>query len=61
MPTTYLADGMDVSHAAPELQAKAAEVFPKAKETIRKAVARGRGSPAGRTPPPSRTAATPRS
>ena len=31
MPTTYLADGMDVSHAAPELQAKAAEVFPRAK------------------------------
>ena len=26
--TTYLADGMDVSRAAPELQAKAAEVFP---------------------------------
>ena len=41
VPTTYLADGMDVSHAAPELQAKAAEVFPRAKETIRKAVARG--------------------
>jgi imidazolonepropionase-like amidohydrolase len=39
--TTYLADGMDVSHAAPELQAKAAEVFPRAKETIRKAIARG--------------------
>jgi len=41
VPTTYLADGMDVSHAAPELQAKAAEVFPRAKETICKAVARG--------------------
>jgi imidazolonepropionase-like amidohydrolase len=41
VPTTYLADGMDTSHAAPELQAKAAEVFPRAKETIRKAVARG--------------------
>jgi len=39
--TTYLADGMDVSHAAPELQAKAAEVFPRAKETIRKAIERG--------------------
>src|SRR5205823_1744767 len=39
--TTYLADGMDVSHAAPELQAKAAEVFPRAKETISKAIARG--------------------
>ncbi len=41
VPTTYLADGMDVSHAAPELQAKAAEVFPRARETIRRAVARG--------------------
>lgn len=40
VPTTYLADGMDVSHAAPELQAKAEEVFPKARETIRKAVQR---------------------
>ncbi|HXP32768.1 MAG TPA: amidohydrolase family protein, partial [Acidimicrobiales bacterium] len=39
--TTYLADGMDVSHAAPELQAKAAEVFPRANETIRKAIKRG--------------------
>ena len=41
VPTTYLADGMDVSHAPPELQAKAAEVFPRAKETIRKAIATG--------------------
>jgi imidazolonepropionase-like amidohydrolase len=41
VPTTYLADGMDVSHAPPELQAKAAEVFPRAKETIRKAVTAG--------------------
>ena len=41
VPTTYLADGMDVSSAAPELQAKAAEVFPKAKETISKAIRRG--------------------
>lgn len=41
VPTTYLADGMDVSHAAPELQAKAAEVFPKARKTIAKAVERG--------------------
>jgi imidazolonepropionase-like amidohydrolase len=39
--TTYLADGMDVSHAAPELQAKAAEVFPRAKATISKAIERG--------------------
>ena len=41
VPTTYLADGMDVSHAPPALQAKAAEVFPRAKETIRKAITRG--------------------
>jgi imidazolonepropionase-like amidohydrolase len=39
--TTYLADGMDVSRAAPELQAKAAEVFPRAKQTISKAIQRG--------------------
>jgi imidazolonepropionase-like amidohydrolase len=41
VPTTYLADGMDVSRAAPELQAKAAEVFPRAKATISKAIERG--------------------
>jgi imidazolonepropionase-like amidohydrolase len=41
VPTTYLADGMDVSRAAPELQAKAAEVFPRAKATVRKAIERG--------------------
>ncbi len=41
MATTYLADGMDVSHAAPELQAKAAEVFPRARATITKAIERG--------------------
>jgi imidazolonepropionase-like amidohydrolase len=39
--TTYLADGMDVSHAPPELQAKAAEVFPRARETVSKAIRRG--------------------
>lgn len=41
VPTTYLADGMDVSHAPPELQAKAAEVFPRAKATISKAIEKG--------------------
>ena len=30
VPTSYLSEGMDISRAAPELQAKAAEVFPKA-------------------------------
>jgi imidazolonepropionase-like amidohydrolase len=39
--TTYLADGMDVSHAPPELQEKAAEVFPKARQTVSKAIQRG--------------------
>ncbi len=39
--TTYLADGMDVSRAAPALQAKAAEVFPQARATISKAIALG--------------------
>jgi imidazolonepropionase-like amidohydrolase len=39
--TTYLADAMDVSHAAPELRAKAAEVFPRARATISKAIDRG--------------------
>src|SRR4030095_14664168 len=29
------------AHAAPELQARAGEVFPRAKETIRKAIERG--------------------
>jgi imidazolonepropionase-like amidohydrolase len=39
--TTYLADGMDVSRAAPELQAKAAEVFPRARATISRAIEKG--------------------
>jgi imidazolonepropionase-like amidohydrolase len=39
--TTYLADGMDMSRAAPELRAKAAEVFPRARQTISTAIARG--------------------
>jgi imidazolonepropionase-like amidohydrolase len=41
VPTTYLADGMDVSKADPELQRKAAEVFPRAKATVTKAIDRG--------------------
>ncbi|MDL4816408.1 metal-dependent hydrolase family protein [Actinomadura opuntiae] len=39
--TTYLTEGMDVSRAAPELQAKAAEVFPRSRATISKAIAKG--------------------
>jgi imidazolonepropionase-like amidohydrolase len=34
VPTTFLADGMDVSKAAPELQAKAAEMFPRARASV---------------------------
>jgi imidazolonepropionase-like amidohydrolase len=41
VPTSYLSEGMDVSHAAPELQAKAAEVFPIAKKTISRLVDAG--------------------
>jgi len=39
--TTFLADGMDVANAAPELQAKAAEIFPRARDSIRAAIAAG--------------------
>ena len=39
--TSFLADGMDVSNADPELQAKAAEVFPRSRETISKAIKKG--------------------
>lgn len=39
--TTSLNDEMDLSHADPELQAKAAEVFPRARATIADAVRRG--------------------
>src|SRR3954447_3710148 len=41
VPTSYLSEGMDVSHAAPELQAKAAEVFPIAKKTISRLIDAG--------------------
>ncbi|CAO5192131.1 Amidohydrolase family protein [Frankia sp. AiPs1] len=39
--TTFLADGMDVSRAAPELKAKAAVMFPKARQSIRAAIDAG--------------------
>ena len=39
--TTFLADGMDVSKAAPELQAKAAEMFPRARDSIKAAIRAG--------------------
>ena len=41
VPTSYLSEGMDTSHAAPELQAKAAEVFPIAKKTITRLIDAG--------------------
>ncbi len=41
VPTTFLADGMDVSKAAPELQAKAAEMFPRARASVRAAIEAG--------------------
>ncbi|NKQ51508.1 amidohydrolase family protein [Amycolatopsis sp. K13G38] len=39
--TTYLTEGMDTSNAAPELRAKAAEVFPRSRATISKAIELG--------------------
>ena len=39
--TSYLSEGLDVSKADPEKQAKAAELFPRARETLRKAIERG--------------------
>ena len=41
VPTTYLADGMDVSKAAPELRAKAAQMFPRARASARAAAQAG--------------------
>jgi imidazolonepropionase-like amidohydrolase len=39
--TTYLTEAMDIERAAPELQAKAAAVFPQAKAMLPKAIAAG--------------------
>jgi imidazolonepropionase-like amidohydrolase len=39
--TTYLTDAMDIERAAPELQKKAAEVFPKARAMLPKAIDAG--------------------
>lgn len=41
VPTTALIDGMDVSRAAPELRAKAAEVFPHARSVVARAAKAG--------------------
>jgi imidazolonepropionase-like amidohydrolase len=39
--TTYITDAMDVSRAAPELQEKAAIVFPQSQATTRRAIEKG--------------------
>ena len=39
--TTYITEGMDVSRAAPELQAKAADVFPRSRKTTSMAIELG--------------------
>ena len=39
--TTYLTDAMDIARAAPELQKKAAEVFPRARSMLPRAIAAG--------------------
>src|SRR5207237_4678968 len=41
VPTSYLSEGLDISRAAPELKAKAAEVFPRARAMLGKAIAAG--------------------
>ena len=41
VPTSFLSEGLDISRAAPELQAKAAEVFPKARAMLGKAIKAG--------------------
>jgi imidazolonepropionase-like amidohydrolase len=41
VPTSFLSEGLDMSHSDPALQAKAAEVFPRAREMLRKAIANG--------------------
>jgi imidazolonepropionase-like amidohydrolase len=41
VPTSALAENLDISMAAPELQAKAAEVFPQAKQMLSRAIEAG--------------------
>jgi imidazolonepropionase-like amidohydrolase len=41
VPTSYLSEGLDISRAAPELKAKAAEIFPKARRMLGKAIEAG--------------------
>src|SRR6516225_2233148 len=41
VPTSYLSEGLDISKAAPALQQKAAEIFPRARQMLGKAIAAG--------------------
>ncbi|GAB2851659.1 amidohydrolase family protein [Actinocorallia aurea] len=41
VPTSYLSEGLDVSKAAPALRRKAAEVFPRARKTLGRAIELG--------------------
>ncbi|MGF7237457.1 MAG: amidohydrolase family protein [Frankia sp.] len=41
VPTSYLSEGLDISKAAPALRKKAAEVFPRARRMLGKAIAAG--------------------
>ncbi|HEX4017480.1 MAG TPA: amidohydrolase family protein [Frankiaceae bacterium] len=41
VPTSYLSEGLDISRAAPELKAKAAEVFPRARAMLGKSIKAG--------------------
>ncbi|RAY16935.1 amidohydrolase family protein [Actinomadura craniellae] len=41
VPTSYLSEGLDLSKAPPALQRKAAEVFPRARRTLGKAIEAG--------------------
>ena len=41
VPTSYLSEGLDISKAAPELQKKAADIFPRARQMLTKAIAAG--------------------
>ncbi len=41
VPTSYLSEGLDMSRADPALQAKAAEIFPRARAMLGKAIAAG--------------------
>ena len=41
VPTSYLSEGLDVSRADPALRAKAAEIFPRARAMLGKAIAAG--------------------